>query len=86
MVCFQAKIQFGKNVQGLRFQNVDIFYGHLEYFMDIWDILWPFVTFCVHLVHFSSFGITHQEKSGNPASDGFRRIELSVKNKKKIMS
>jgi hypothetical protein len=21
---------------------------------------------CVHLVHFSSFGIMHQEKSGNP--------------------
>jgi hypothetical protein len=28
------------------------FYGHLEYFMEIWDILWPF---------------TYQEKSGNPA-------------------
>jgi hypothetical protein len=22
-----------------RLQNVDIFYGHLEYFMEIWDIL-----------------------------------------------
>jgi hypothetical protein len=58
--------QFGKNFQGLGLENFDIFYGHLEYFMDIWDILWPFVTFCVHLVHFSSFGIMHQEKSGNP--------------------
>jgi hypothetical protein len=28
--------------------------------------LWPFVTFCVPLVHFSGFGIMHQEKSGNP--------------------
>jgi hypothetical protein len=35
--------------------NIDIFYGHLEYFMDIWDILWPFGTFCVHLVHFFQF-------------------------------
>jgi hypothetical protein len=38
----------------------------LEYFTDIWDILWPFVTFCVHLVHFSDLGNIYQEKSGNP--------------------
>jgi hypothetical protein len=31
------KYQFGKTFQFLG--NVDIFYGHLEYFMDIWDIL-----------------------------------------------
>jgi hypothetical protein len=24
----------------------------LIYFMSIWNILWPFGTFCVHLVHF----------------------------------
>jgi hypothetical protein len=30
-------------------ENTDIFYGHFEYFMDIWDILWPFGTFCFHL-------------------------------------
>jgi hypothetical protein len=36
-------------------ENVDIFYGHLEYFMEIWDILWPFGTFCIHLVHFFPF-------------------------------
>jgi hypothetical protein len=35
-----------------RLENVDIFYSHLEYFIDIWDILEPFGTFCVHLVHF----------------------------------
>jgi hypothetical protein len=52
---------------------VDVFYGHLEYYTDIWDILWPLGTFCVHWVHFvfigyifSGFGITHHEKSGNP--------------------
>jgi hypothetical protein len=39
-----------------------IFYRHLV-------ILWPFGTFCVHLVHFSGFGIMHHEKSGNPGSD-----------------
>jgi hypothetical protein len=37
------------------------------YLTDIWDILGPFVTVCVHLVHFSCFGIMYQDKSGNPA-------------------
>jgi hypothetical protein len=45
----------------------DIFYGNLEYFTDIWDILATFDTCCVHLVNFSGFGILCQEKSGNPA-------------------
>jgi hypothetical protein len=34
-------------------------YGHLEY---LWDIFRPFDTFCIHLVHFSGFGIMYQEK------------------------
>jgi hypothetical protein len=33
------KSHFGIIFQGLRLVNIDIFYGHLEYFMDIWDIL-----------------------------------------------
>jgi hypothetical protein len=33
-------------------ENVDIFYGHLEYFPGIWDILCQFGTFCVDLAHF----------------------------------
>jgi hypothetical protein len=37
------------------------------YFMAIWSILWRFGIFYHHLVHFSGFGITNQEKSGNPA-------------------
>jgi hypothetical protein len=36
-------------------ENADIFYSHLEYFMDIWDILWPFGTYCAHLIHFFLF-------------------------------
>jgi hypothetical protein len=36
-------------------ENVDIFYDHLEYFTDIWYILWPFGTFCVKSVHFFRF-------------------------------
>jgi hypothetical protein len=39
MACFQPKkSQFGKKFQGLGLENVDIFDGHLEYFMDIRDI------------------------------------------------
>jgi hypothetical protein len=34
---FKPKIPL-KN-SGLRLENVDIFYVHVEYFMDIWDIL-----------------------------------------------
>jgi hypothetical protein len=33
------KFRFGQILEGLGWENVDIFYGHLEYFMDIWDIL-----------------------------------------------
>jgi hypothetical protein len=33
------KSQFGKILEGLRLENVYIFYGHWEYFMEIWDIL-----------------------------------------------
>jgi hypothetical protein len=28
---------------------------HLEHFTDIWDVLWPFGSFCVPLVHFFRF-------------------------------
>jgi hypothetical protein len=37
------KSQFGSILEGLRFENVDIFYGHLEYFKDIWDIWYIFL-------------------------------------------
>jgi hypothetical protein len=29
----------GKKFWGLRLENADIFYGHLKYFMNAWDIL-----------------------------------------------
>jgi hypothetical protein len=43
--------------------------------MVIWNILQPFGTFCIHLAHFSSLGIMHQEKSGYPEqkSQGSKR-------------
>jgi hypothetical protein len=36
-------------------KNVVIFYDHLEYFLVIWNTLWPFGIVCGHLVHFSRF-------------------------------
>jgi hypothetical protein len=33
------KFQFGQILEGLRWENVDKFYGHLEYFQNICDIL-----------------------------------------------
>jgi hypothetical protein len=34
------KSQFGeKKFQGLRLEYVGTSYGHLEYFIDIWDVL-----------------------------------------------
>jgi hypothetical protein len=57
------KSQYGKIFQGLRLENVDIFNGDLEYFMNIWDSLRPLH---VHLVIFSGFGVIYQEKTGNP--------------------
>jgi hypothetical protein len=41
---------------------------YVEHFVFIWYIFCSFGTFCVRLVHFSGFGIMHQEKSGNPDS------------------
>jgi hypothetical protein len=35
----KQKSQFGKILEVLSLDNVDIFYGHLESFTDIWDIL-----------------------------------------------
>jgi hypothetical protein len=52
---FKPKIPIWKKFKGLKLENVDTFYGRLEYFMGIWDILRPFGTFCVHLVHFFRF-------------------------------
>jgi hypothetical protein len=50
-------------MKGPRLENVDIFYGCLEYFTDIWNFDSHLVCF---LGYFSGFGIMQQEKSGNP--------------------
>jgi hypothetical protein len=51
------KSQFGQILEDPRLENVDIFYGHLKYFTDIWDILGPFGTFVCSFGNFSGFGI-----------------------------
>jgi hypothetical protein len=38
------KPQIWVNLEGLEIRKCLYFY-HLEYFMEIWDILWPFGTF-----------------------------------------
>jgi hypothetical protein len=56
----------------------------LIYFRAIWNILQIFGYFinigyiCVHLVHFSGFGIMYLEKSGNPAIRVNRWDEFSL--------
>jgi hypothetical protein len=63
--------QFGSILKGIAMKDVGLFYGHLVYIfyghlvyrIAIWYSLW------CNLVHFSRFGILHQEKSGNPALD-----------------
>jgi hypothetical protein len=59
--------------------NLDIFWSALDWKMLIYfkaicnisptlEIFYDHMygTFCVHLVHFSGFGIMYQERSGNP--------------------
>jgi hypothetical protein len=48
-------------------ENVSTFYGHLEYFTAIWNILRPFGNVVAIWYIFPQFGILRQEKSGNPA-------------------
>jgi hypothetical protein len=45
--------------------KVGIFYGHFEYNMASWNILWPFGNLVAIWYIFPRFGIVCQEKSGN---------------------
>jgi hypothetical protein len=42
----------GKFWRALEWKMFGIFYGHLEYLMAIWYILWTFGIFNDHLVYF----------------------------------
>jgi hypothetical protein len=52
--------QFGQTLKGLRLDNGDLFYGRLEYFTDIWDIL---RTFGVRVVHFFPVFVSWAKKN-----------------------
>jgi hypothetical protein len=47
-------------------ENVGIFYGHLEFFMATWYILWSFGIVVMICYIFHRFGVMCQEKSDNP--------------------
>jgi hypothetical protein len=56
-------------LEGLAVEDIGIFMAILStYFTAKWYILWPFGTFCGHLLHFPHFGMLCLEKSGNPGS------------------
>jgi hypothetical protein len=72
MVCFQTKTpNLGKFLR-------DLDWKMLIYFMAVHYKLWTFGKFCVDLVHFSGFGTTNQEKSGNPVGYIQRFDELWI--------
>jgi hypothetical protein len=47
-------------------ENIGMFYGHVEYILAIWYIIWPMGNLVVFWYIFSLFGILYHEKSGNP--------------------
>jgi hypothetical protein len=47
-------------------ENVDIFYGHLEYSTAIWYNVWPFGIICGHWGYFSRFGMFGRTKIRQP--------------------
>jgi hypothetical protein len=61
-------------LDGLPLEAVGIFYEHLACFTAIWYMLWPFGIFHGYLVHFSHFGMLHQDKSGSPDLDLSNRL------------
>jgi hypothetical protein len=61
------KSQFGSILEGLGMVKVGIFFGSLEFIMDIWYMLWTFVNLVAIWYIFPRFGTLCQETSGNPA-------------------
>jgi hypothetical protein len=57
------KSQFGLILEGSRLENVNIFYAHLEYFTDIWDLRFPSVEDSPE----PSIAITGSQMSANPS-------------------
>jgi hypothetical protein len=67
IICFQTKIPIWVNVWWPCIGKCwNLFYYHLEHFTDTCDILWPFCTIFVQLVHFKRFWYHAPKKSGSP--------------------
>jgi hypothetical protein len=53
-----------------------IFYGHLEYFMAIWNIIWyNLLPFCIvygHLLYFSQLGMFGPRKIWHPCGQSWQ--------------
>jgi hypothetical protein len=60
-----------------------ILYGHFVYITANWLNLWPFDTFCGHLVIFSRLGMFYQEQSGNPAEQRSHFVRIFLRCGKK---
>jgi hypothetical protein len=59
-------------------EDIGIVCGHSVKFLAIWYILRPFGKACGHLVYFLRFGMSDQEKSGNPARLVLRIPEVRI--------
>jgi hypothetical protein len=71
MVYFNTKkSQFWYILDGLVMEKFGVCHGHLIFSVSCWYILRPFGIFCGQFAHFSHFGLSHQEKSGNPGCFG----------------
>jgi hypothetical protein len=58
-------------LEGLGIENVGIFYGHLQYFTAIWNILWPLGNVMNgNLVYFSPFWYIVSRKIRQPWFSG----------------
>jgi hypothetical protein len=64
------KSQFGKILEDLRLENVDVFYGHLKYFIDIRDITYMAIWYILCLLGtFFPFWYQAPRKIWQPCSE-----------------
>jgi hypothetical protein len=59
-------------------EKIGIFYGHVEYIMAIWFILWPAGKLGNFWYISLRLGTLNKEKSGNPDADRKRPDEKQI--------
>jgi hypothetical protein len=73
----KPKIPLWVNLGGPWYKKGWIYFGHLEYIMGLWNILWPFGNLVWYI--FPRLGILCKEKSGNPGpSPNFEQNRQTV--------